>query len=40
MRSKSCMLPEYIDAFFKNVQWAEVERRLGRAQTADVALRS
>jgi len=31
---------EYIDAFFKNVQWAEVERRLGRAQTADVALRS
>jgi len=30
---------EYIDAFFKNVQWAEVERRLGRAQKADAALR-
>src|SRR6266404_9593908 len=29
----------YIDAFFKNVQWAEVERRLGRAQKADTALR-
>ena len=30
---------EYIEAFFKNVQWAEVERRLGRAQKADAALR-
>ncbi len=30
---------EYIDAFFKNVQWAEVERRFGRALKADAALR-
>jgi superoxide dismutase, Fe-Mn family len=30
---------EYIEAFFKNVQWAEVEGRLGRAQKADAALR-
>jgi Fe-Mn family superoxide dismutase len=30
---------EYIEAFFKNVQWAEVERRLGRAQKADAVLR-
>jgi len=29
----------YIDAFFKNVQWAEVERRLERAQKVDAALR-
>ena len=29
---------DYIDAFFKNVQWAEVERRLARAQKADAAL--
>ena len=31
---------DYIEAFFKNVQWTEVERRLGRAQKADAALRS
>jgi Fe-Mn family superoxide dismutase len=31
---------DYIDAFFKNIEWAEVERRLGRAQKADAALRS
>jgi Fe-Mn family superoxide dismutase len=30
---------DYIDAFFKNIQWAEVERRLGRAQKGDAALR-
>jgi len=30
---------DYIDAFFKNIEWAEVERRLGRAQKADAALR-
>jgi Fe-Mn family superoxide dismutase len=30
---------DYIEAFFKNIQWAEVERRLGRAQKADAALR-
>src|SRR6266853_1502738 len=30
---------DYIEAFFKNLQWAEVERRLGRAQKADTALR-
>jgi Fe-Mn family superoxide dismutase len=29
---------DYIDAFFKNIQWPEVERRLGRAQKADSAL--
>jgi len=29
---------DYIEAFFKNVQWAEVERRLGRVQKADAAL--
>ena len=29
----------YIDAFFKNIQWAEVERRLERAQKVDAALR-
>ena len=29
----------YIDAFFKNVQWAEVERRFERAQKVDAALR-
>jgi superoxide dismutase, Fe-Mn family len=31
---------DYIDAFFKNIQWSEVERRLGRAQRADSALRA
>jgi superoxide dismutase, Fe-Mn family len=31
---------DYVDAFFKNVQWSEVERRLGRAQKADAALRA
>ena len=30
---------DYIEAFLKNLQWAEVERRLGRAQKADTALR-
>src|SRR6266446_9176288 len=30
---------DYIDAFLKNLQWAEVERRVGRAQKADTALR-
>ena len=30
---------DYIEAFFKNVHWAEVERRLGVAQKADAALR-
>jgi superoxide dismutase, Fe-Mn family len=30
---------DYIEAFFKNIQWAEVERRLGRVQKADAALR-
>jgi superoxide dismutase, Fe-Mn family len=29
---------DYVDAFFKNIQWAEVERRLGRAQKAESAL--
>jgi len=29
---------DYIDAFFKNIQWAEVERRLARAQKATAAL--
>ncbi|HWE22891.1 MAG TPA: Fe-Mn family superoxide dismutase [Myxococcales bacterium] len=29
---------DYIDAFFKNIQWAEVERRLARAQKVDAAL--
>lgn len=29
---------DYVDAFFKNIQWAEVERRLVRAQKADAAL--
>jgi hypothetical protein len=27
------------DAFFKNIQWTEVEGRLARAQKADAALR-
>ena len=30
---------DYIEAFLKNLQWAEVERRVGRAQKADTALR-
>jgi superoxide dismutase, Fe-Mn family len=30
---------DYLDAFFRNVQWAEVEARLTRAQKADAALR-
>jgi Fe-Mn family superoxide dismutase len=31
---------DYIDAFFKNIQWAEVEGRLARARKrADAALR-
>ena len=30
---------DYIDAFFKTIQWAEVERRLQLAQKADAALR-
>ena len=30
---------DYVDAFFKNVQWAEVERRLGQALKGDAALR-
>jgi Fe-Mn family superoxide dismutase len=30
---------DYIDAFFKNIQWAEVEARLARAQKGDAALR-
>jgi len=30
---------DYVDAFFKNLQWAEVERRLVRAQKGDAALR-
>jgi Fe-Mn family superoxide dismutase len=29
---------DYVDAFFKNIQWAEVERRLGRAQKAESAI--
>jgi len=29
---------DYIDAYFKNIQWAEVDRRLARAQKADAAL--
>jgi Fe-Mn family superoxide dismutase len=29
---------KYIDAFFQNVQWDEVERRLERAQRANAAL--
>jgi len=29
---------DYVDAFFKNIQWAEVERRLGRTQKSDAAL--
>jgi Fe-Mn family superoxide dismutase len=29
----------YVEAFFKNVQWAEVERRLERAQKVDATLR-
>jgi len=29
---------DYIDAFFKNIQWTEVEGRLARAQKADAAL--
>ncbi|HYZ89240.1 MAG TPA: Fe-Mn family superoxide dismutase [Myxococcales bacterium] len=31
---------DYVDAFFKNLQWSEVERRLGRVQKADAALRA
>ena len=30
---------DYVDAFFRNVHWAELERRVGRAQKGDVALR-
>ena len=30
---------KYVDAFFANVQWEEVNRRLGRAQKASAALR-
>jgi Fe-Mn family superoxide dismutase len=30
---------DYVDAFFKNIQWVEVERRFGRAQKGDAALR-
>jgi len=31
---------KYIDAFFANVQWDEVERRLERARKAAQALRA
>ena len=31
---------KYIDAFFQNIQWEEVQRRLERAQKAAVALRA
>ena len=31
--------PRYVDAFFANIQWDEVNRRLERAQAALVALR-
>jgi Fe-Mn family superoxide dismutase len=31
---------KYIDAFFQNIQWEEVHRRLERAQKADAALRA
>ncbi len=30
---------DYVDAFFKDIQWAEVERRVERAQKGDAALR-
>ena len=30
---------KYVDAFFTNVKWAEVDRRLGRADKALAALR-
>jgi superoxide dismutase, Fe-Mn family len=30
---------KYIDAFFQNINWAEVDRRLGRAQKAAALLR-
>lgn len=32
-------VPRYIDAFFANIQWDEVNARLGRAQRAAAALR-
>jgi Fe-Mn family superoxide dismutase len=31
---------KYIDAFFQNIQWEGVQRRLERAQKAAVALRA
>ena len=31
---------KYIDAFFQNVQWAEVDKRLERADKALQALRA
>jgi Fe-Mn family superoxide dismutase len=31
---------KYIDAFFQNVNWAETEKRLARADKALAALRS
>ena len=30
---------KYIDAFFQNIQWDEVQRRLERAQKVGTALR-
>lgn len=31
---------DYLEAFFRNIQWAEVEARLARAQKGDAALRT
>ena len=31
---------KYIDAFFQNIQWDEVQRRLERAQKATAALKA
>jgi Fe-Mn family superoxide dismutase len=31
---------KYIDAFFQNIQWDEVNRRLERARKASAALRA
>jgi len=31
---------DYVEAFFKNIQWAEVEARFARAQKGDAALRA
>ena len=33
-------VPRYVDAFFANIKWDEVNRRLERAQRASTILRS